>query len=54
MLRAPAGAPSAWGDLHATLQLETQMFDPTRPGLPAREEGPANEAASSEQDRRRR
>jgi hypothetical protein len=51
---ADTGAPSAWGDLHATLQLETQMFDPTRPGLPAREEGPANEAASSEQDRRRR
>jgi hypothetical protein len=51
---AGEGAPSAWGDLHATLQLEPHLFDQTRPGLPARDEGPANESAPGEQDRRRR
>jgi hypothetical protein len=38
-----AGAPSSFGELHATLHLEPQLLEPTHPGLPGRVDEPANE-----------
>jgi hypothetical protein len=48
-----AGAPSSYGDLHATLHLEQELLEPTHPGLPTLEERPGGEPGKGPDTRRR-